>query len=232
MFCSKNKVAPLLSFHFRLVKTWWNDVLFKGEIEVHFGQSWAHRGYRQSFLKNLFKIKIKIAAKINRARSQSISGKGKFNNLLLGGEGGGEGGERRKGRGVTCPWLRDCSSFFFFDRKLTFLNMVYWNKKVSNSNFLYLELWQMLHNTITTIVLYLVIKIWLMVYCNLPFIKCSLRKIFCWPFNSQKWLTCTFSLKYPYIIQQAGNENIQTYQVEVVISILLQILITNLQGNM
>ena len=147
--------------------------------------------------------------------------------------GGGEGGERRKGRGVTCPWLRDCSSFFFFfDRKLTFLNMVYWNKKVSNSNFLYLELWQMLHNTITTIVLYLVIKIWLMVYCNLPFIKCSLRKIFCWPFNSQKWLTCTFSLKYPYIIQQAGNENIQTYQVEVVISILLQILITNLQGNM
>ena len=147
--------------------------------------------------------------------------------------GGGEEGERRKGRGVTCPWLRDCSSFFFFfDRKLTFLNMVYWNKKVSNSNFLYLELWQMLHNTITTIVLYLVIKIWLMVYCNLPFIKCSLRKIFCWPFNSQKWLTCTFSLKYPYIIQQAGNENIQTYQVEVVISILLQILITNLQGNM
>ena len=149
-----------------------------------------------------------------------------------GGGGREEKGERRKGRGVTCPWLRDCSSFFFFDRKLTFLNMVYWNKKVSNSNFLYLELWQMLHNTITTIVLYLVIKIWLMVYCNLPFIKCSLRKIFCWPFNSQKWLTCTFSLKYPYIIQQAGNENIQTYQVEVVISILLQILITNLQGNM
>ena len=148
------------------------------------------------------------------------------------------GGGRRKEKGereegATCPWLRDCSSFFFFfDRKLTFLNMVYWNKKVSNSNFLYLELWQMLHNTITTIVLYLVIKIWLMVYCNLPFIKCSLRKIFCWPFNSQKWLTCTFSLKYPYIIQQAGNENIQTYQVEVVISILIQILITNLQGNM
>ena len=193
MFCSKNKEAPLLSFHFHLVKTWWNDVLFKGEIEVHFGQSWAHRGYRQSFLKNLFKIKIKIAAKINRARSQSISGKGKFNNLLLGGRE--EKGEREEG--VTCPWLRDCSSFFFFDRKLTFLNMVYWNKKVSNSNFLYLELWQMLHNTITTIVLYLVIKIWLMVYCNLPFIKCSLRKIFCWPFNSQKWLTCTFSLKYP-----------------------------------
>ena len=228
MFCSKNKVAPLLFFHFHLVKTWWNDVLFKGEIEVHFGQSWAHRGYRQSFLKNLFKIKIKIAAKINRARSQSISGKGKFNNLLL----GGREEKREREEGVTCPWLRDCSSFFFFDRKLTFLNMVYWNKKVSNSNFLYLELWQMLHNTITTIVLYLVIKIWLMVYCNLPFIKCSLRKIFCWPFNSQKWLTCTFSLKYPYIIQQAGNENIQTYQVEVVISILLQILITNLQGNM
>ena len=145
------------------------------------------------------------------------------------------GGGRRKEkgkRGYLPLTKRLFIIFFFFDRKLTFLNMVYWNKKVSNSNFLYLELWQMLHNTITTIVLYLVIKIWLMVYCNLPFIKCSLRKIFCWPFNSQKWLTCTFSLKYPYIIQQAGNENIQTYQVEVVISILLQILVTNLQGNM
>ena len=147
--------------------------------------------------------------------------------------GGGGGRRKEKGkRGYLPLTKRLFIIFFFFDRKLTFLNMVYWNKKVSNSNFLYLELWQMLHNTITTIVLYLVIKIWLMVYCNLPFIKCSLRKIFCWPFNSQKWLTCTFSLKYPYIIQQAGNENIQTYQVEVVISILLQILITNLQGNM
>ena len=145
---------------------------------------------------------------------------------------GGGGGREEKGKRGYLPLTKRLFIIFFFDRKLTFLNMVYWNKKVSNSNFLYLELWQMLHNTITTIVLYLVIKIWLMVYCNLPFIKCSLRKIFCWPFNSQKWLTCTFSLKYPYIIQQAGNENIQTYQVEVVISILLQILITNLQGNM
>ena len=105
-------------WHFHLVKTWWNDVLFKGDIEVHLGKA-GHRGYRQSFLKYLFKIKRKIAAKMKRARSQSINGKGKFNNLLLG---GGGGGGRRKGRGVTCPWLRDCSSFFFFDRKLTFLS--------------------------------------------------------------------------------------------------------------
>ena len=41
------------------------------------------------------------------------------------------------------------------------------------------------------------------------------------PFNSnfQEWLTWNFSLDYPYIIQQTGNENIQTYQVEVVILI-------------
>ena len=38
-------------------------------------------------------------------------------------------------------------------------------------------------------------------------------------FNSQKWLTWNFSLQYPYIIQQKGNENIPTYQVEAVILI-------------
>ena len=37
--------------------------------------------------------------------------------------------------------------------------------------------------------------------------------------NFQEWLTWNFSLDYPYIIQQTGNENIQTYQVEVVILI-------------
>ena len=30
-------------------------------------------------------------------------------------------------------------------------------------------------------------------------------------------LTSNFSLKYPYIIQQTGNENAQTYWLEVVI---------------
>ena len=29
-------------------------------------------------------------------------------------------------------------------------------------------------------------------------------------------IKCNFSLKYPYIIQQTGNENIQTYKVEFV----------------
>ena len=67
--------------------------------------------------------------------------------------------------------------------------------------------------------------------CNLPFITCTLRKTFCSPFNSWKWLTCNFSLKYPYNIQQADSEKIQTYQVEVVISILHQILLSNFQGN-
>ena len=36
---------------------------------------------------------------------------------------------------------------------------------------------------------------------------------------------------HPCIIQQAGNENTQTSEVEVLILILLQVLITNLQGN-
>ena len=34
-----------------------------------------------------------------------------------------------------------------------------------------------------------------------------------------KWLTCNFSLQQPYIIQQTGDENTQTYQVEVAILI-------------
>ena len=50
------------------------------------------------------------------------------------------------------------------------------------------------------------------------------------PFNSQKWLTCNFSLSYPYIMAQMGNENTQTYQVEVVTLTQHQILITNLPG--
>ena len=33
------------------------------------------------------------------------------------------------------------------------------------------------------------------------------------------WLTWNFSLQYPYIIQQTGDENIQTYQVEAAILI-------------
>ena len=40
-----------------------------------------------------------------------------------------------------------------------------------------------------------------------------------WPFNSQRWLISNFSLQYPYIIQETGNENTQTYQVEVVVLI-------------
>ena len=39
------------------------------------------------------------------------------------------------------------------------------------------------------------------------------------PLNSQKWLTYNFLLLYPNIVQQTGNENIQIYQVEVVVLI-------------
>ena len=36
---------------------------------------------------------------------------------------------------------------------------------------------------------------------------------------------------YPYIIQQTGSENTQTYQVQHIILNEQQILVTNLQGN-
>ena len=52
------------------------------------------------------------------------------------------------------------------------------------------------------------------------------------PFNSKEWLACNFSLQYPYIIQQTGNENTQTYQEDVIImNYKHQILIIILQGN-
>ena len=51
------------------------------------------------------------------------------------------------------------------------------------------------------------------------------------PFNSQKWLGCNFSLKYPYIILHTGNKNTQTNQAEVVILIQHQILANNLQAK-
>ena len=38
-------------------------------------------------------------------------------------------------------------------------------------------------------------------------------------FNFQKWLACKFSLKYPCITLKTGNENIQTYQVQLFILI-------------
>ena len=38
----------------------------------------------------------------------------------------------------------------------------------------------------------------------------------CWPFNSQKWLACNFSQRYPHLIQQTGHKKTKTYQVEVV----------------
>ena len=47
----------------------------------------------------------------------------------------------------------------------------------------------------------------------------------------QKSLTCNFSLQNPHIIQKTGNKNTQTNQVKVSTLIELQILITNLQGN-
>ena len=49
--------------------------------------------------------------------------------------------------------------------------------------------------------------------------------------NSQGWPTCNFSQKYPYIIQVTGHENTQNYQVDFVILIYWQIVMTYLQTN-
>ena len=51
--------------------------------------------------------------------------------------------------------------------------------------------------------------------------------------NSQMWSTCASILLIAdaYNIQKTGNENIQAYQVEVVILLKHLILETNLQGN-
>ena len=48
---------------------------------------------------------------------------------------------------------------------------------------------------------------------------------------SQKRLPYNFSLKYPYIIQQTVEENIQTHQVRFITLIEHLTLVTNLQGN-
>ena len=48
--------------------------------------------------------------------------------------------------------------------------------------------------------------------------------------KSQKWLKQNSPSKNSHIIQQTGNENTQTYQVEVV-TLIYHILITNLKGN-
>ena len=50
------------------------------------------------------------------------------------------------------------------------------------------------------------------------------------PLNSH-WLIYSFSLQYPHIIQQTGTESNQTYQVEVVVLIKHQNLVTYLQGS-
>ena len=39
--------------------------------------------------------------------------------------------------------------------------------------------------------------------------------ILLWSLHFQAWLTCNFSLEYPFIIQQTGNEKTQSYQVQV-----------------
>ena len=62
----------------------------------------------------------------------------------------------------------------------------------------------------------------------------GLRIFFC-PMLTIRWkkkfLYVTSSYNIPRIIQQTGNENTQTYQVEVVILTEHQILETYLQGN-
>ena len=61
-------------------------------------------------------------------------------------------------------------------------------------------------------------KLWYIKFKYFPYCKF-------FNFNSWKWLSYNLFLQYPYIIQWIGNENIETYQVEVVILIKHQILI-------
>ena len=58
-------------------------------------------------------------------------------------------------------------------------------------------------------------------------VNCYVLSTYRKPFNSRKWLICSFSLQYSYINQQISIESTQTYQVEVVILISHQILATN-----
>ena len=63
-------------------------------------------------------------------------------------------------------------------------------------------------------------------WCIRP-VNCYVLSTYRKPFNSHKWLICSFSLQYLYINQQISIESTQTYQVEVVILISHQILVTN-----
>ena len=63
-------------------------------------------------------------------------------------------------------------------------------------------------------------------WCIRP-VNCYVLSTYRKPFNSRKWLICCFSLQYLYINQQISIESTQTYQVEVVILISHQILVTN-----
>ena len=45
------------------------------------------------------------------------------------------------------------------------------------------------------------------------------HNVFSSPLDSQKRLTCNFSLEHPYIIQQSSNKKTQTHQAEVFIMI-------------
>ena len=78
-----------------------------------------------------------------------------------------------------------------------------------------------------------VIKFWITIQTFFPFLLTSLVLI-SKTLNPLTPEVINIKLIYiiPYIIQQTGNENIQTYRVEAAFLILHQVLITNLQGNM
>ena len=57
-----------------------------------------------------------------------------------------------------------------------------------------------------------------LMYGVAPLLSISLQGI-CKPFNSWLRSTCNFSPKHPFLIQQTGDENMQTNQAEVVILI-------------
>ena len=48
-------------------------------------------------------------------------------------------------------------------------------------------------------------------------INCIQPSFFFLPYHSQKWLTCNFSLQYQYIVKQRSDENIENYQLGVIL---------------
>ena len=63
-----------------------------------------------------------------------------------------------------------------------------------------------------------------------PALRKCFMSTFVQPFNSKRWPILNFSLWYQYVFLQTVYENTETYQEEVFILILHQILVAKLRG--